>query len=101
MARSVLTSPASETLTPSFTRAAACLRLAGVIRLLAPTWSSLPQRPQFESSVFQPSYWALLGAGLVPATASDSGLGPRRCGGAGGCCPGWVALWFCADKATT
>ena len=40
----------SETETPSVTSLAAALRLAGVMRLTVPNWSSLPQRPQFERS---------------------------------------------------
>jgi hypothetical protein len=32
--------------TPSWTSAAARLRLAGVIRFIVPSWSSAPQRPQ-------------------------------------------------------
>src|SRR5579863_10339851 len=51
-----------ETETPSLTSAAACLRLAGVIRLTAPIWSSLPQRPQFESSVI---HWSTMAAVTV------------------------------------
>ena len=46
---SVISGWPSETTVPVFINAAACLRLAGVIRLTAPSWSSLPQRPQFES----------------------------------------------------
>src|SRR5262245_33845884 len=49
---------ASETVTPSLTSATAARRLAGVIRLRAPISSSLPQRPQFESSFCQRSYSA-------------------------------------------
>src|SRR5712692_11779488 len=41
----------SDTMVPVFTRAAACLRFAEVIRFRAPSSSSLPQRPQLESSV--------------------------------------------------
>jgi hypothetical protein len=40
----------SETLLPLLTRRLAATRLAGVIRLMAPTWSSLPQRPQLRRS---------------------------------------------------
>ena len=50
---------ASDTATPSFTSAAACARFAGVTRLSVPSSSSLPQRPQLESSVCQRSYSAL------------------------------------------
>src|SRR5438874_8899534 len=35
---------------PSFTSAAACLRLAGVIKFAAPSSSSCPHRPQFDRS---------------------------------------------------
>src|ERR1700682_6026701 len=41
---------AIETASPSFTSAAACFRLAGVMKFAAPSSSSLPQRPQFDSS---------------------------------------------------
>src|SRR5262245_37108562 len=51
-------SRASETETPSFTSDAACLRLAAVMRLMAPIWSCLPHRPQLESSVIQRSTMA-------------------------------------------
>ena len=44
------TSRARETDTPERTSAIAALRLAGGTRLSAPSWSSAPQRPQFESS---------------------------------------------------
>ena len=44
---------ASETVNPSVTSAAAAARLAGVIRLKAPSSSSGPHRPQFESSSIQ------------------------------------------------
>src|SRR5215469_5893713 len=58
-----------DTETPSFTRAAACFLLAGVIRFRVPIWSSLPQRPQFDSSFFQRSYSSGLtvcpGAGVM------------------------------------
>ena len=54
----VSASAESDTDTPSFTSAAACLRFAGVIRLSAPISSSLPQRPQFERSFFQRAYSA-------------------------------------------
>src|SRR5882757_5609435 len=57
-ALTVSASLASDTENPSFTRAAASFRFAGVIRLRAPIWSSLPQRPQLERSFFQPSYSA-------------------------------------------
>src|SRR5438552_5737928 len=53
-----LASRASDTENPSFTSAAACLRLAGVTRLSVPNSSSLPQRPQLESLVCQLWYSA-------------------------------------------
>src|SRR5437763_14070707 len=59
---------ARDTGIPSFTSDAACLRLAGVIRLTAPIWSCLPQRPQLDSSVIQVSTWAAVTA--WPACAS-------------------------------
>jgi hypothetical protein len=52
----VSASEASDTDTPSRTSAAACRRFSGVIRFNAPISSAAPQRPQFESSVFQRSY---------------------------------------------
>ncbi|HJN96243.1 MAG TPA: hypothetical protein QGF41_11145 [Gammaproteobacteria bacterium] len=39
-----------DTVMPSVTVAIASSRFSGVIRLAAPSWSSDPQRPQFESS---------------------------------------------------
>src|SRR5262245_48030592 len=63
--RSVLSFDARETEMPSFTRAAACLRFADVIRLSVPISSSFPQRPQFESSVCHRSYSALVTNGCV------------------------------------
>ena len=61
---------ASDTVTPSFTSAAACARLAGVIRLSVPSSSSLPHRPQLDNSVCHRSYSALVTRGRddgVPA----------------------------------
>src|SRR5258705_2241303 len=52
-----------DTGTPSFTRANAALRLAGVIRLSVPISSSFPQRPQFDNCVCQASYCASLTRG--------------------------------------
>src|SRR5688572_20004024 len=54
---------ASDTATPSFTSAAACALFAGVTRLSVPSSSSLPQRPQLESSVCHRSYSALVTRG--------------------------------------
>jgi len=49
-----------ETLTPSRTSAAAALRLAGVIRLMVPAWSSFPHFPLLESSVIHRSTSSLV-----------------------------------------
>src|SRR5262245_26394098 len=59
---------ASDTAKPSFTRAAACFRFAGVIRLSAPISSFGPQRPQFESSFCQRSNsaWVTRGCDAAP-----------------------------------
>ena len=57
-ALTVSASLASDTENPPSRDAAASLRFAGVIRLRAPIWSSLPQRPQLERSFFQLSYSA-------------------------------------------
>src|SRR5258708_27199436 len=43
----------SETLRPVLTSRAAATRLAGVMRLIIPFWSSLPQRPQLRRSRIQ------------------------------------------------
>src|SRR5439155_411047 len=43
----------SETLRPLLTSRAAATRLAGVMRLIIPFWSSLPQRPQLRRSRIQ------------------------------------------------
>ena len=48
-AMSVVIGRAHVTLSPWVTSRAACWRLAGVIRLMVPSSSSLPQRPQFDS----------------------------------------------------
>ena len=53
----------SDTLVPVLTRLMACFRFAGVRRLAAPSWSSLPQRPQFESSVIQRSNCSFVAPG--------------------------------------
>src|ERR1700682_4180110 len=45
---SVLQGRAQVTLTPSFTRRAAAARFSGVTRLMVPSSSSLPQRPQLD-----------------------------------------------------
>src|SRR4030095_16853575 len=58
----------SDTGTPSFTRANAARRLAGVIRLSVPSSSSFPQRPQFDTSFSQPSYCVWLTRGRDDGT---------------------------------
>ena len=58
IASTVLASPASDTVKPSWTAATACSRLAGVTRFSAPISSSAPHRPQLERSVFHCSYCA-------------------------------------------
>src|SRR4029079_11479584 len=55
----------SETGIPSFTSAAACRRFCGVIRFSVPSSSSGPHRPQFDSSVCQRSYSALVTCGCA------------------------------------
>ena len=45
---SVTMGRAQVTLTPSRTRPAAAIRLAGVIRLIVPSWSEDPHRPQLD-----------------------------------------------------
>src|SRR5688572_15153766 len=58
----------SDTGTPSRTSRAAALRFSGVIRLTAPSWSSLPQRPQLDNSDIHLSNSALLtGRGVCAA----------------------------------
>src|SRR5678815_5363300 len=58
----------SDTGTPSLTSASAAFRLAGVIRLSVPSWSSAPQRPQLDNWVCHASYCASLtrGCGREP-----------------------------------
>ena len=51
---SVAMGRAQVTLTPSFTSRAAACRLAGVIRLMVPSSSSAPHRPQFDSDFRYP-----------------------------------------------
>src|SRR5260370_17283533 len=53
---------------PSFTRLAACLRFAAVIRLIAPRSSSFPQRPQLDNSVIHSPTLSR----LTPSPASPS-----------------------------
>src|SRR5579863_6253611 len=82
-----LASRARETVKPSLASASACLRLAGVIRFRVPNSSSLPQRPQFESSVCQRAYSACVtrGCGVAccacarpPGNASVATMTPVR-----------------------
>src|ERR1051326_2164358 len=53
----------NDTGTPSFTRANAALRLAGVIKLSVPISSSFPQRPQLDNSFCQAANGASLTRG--------------------------------------
>src|ERR1035441_6051991 len=48
---------------PALTRRAASMRLAGVMRLTAPSWSPAPQRPQLESDFLQRSISAFVSTG--------------------------------------
>src|SRR5262245_40684613 len=63
---------------PSLTRAAACLRLAGVIRFDAPISSSGPQRPQFDTSFIASRNSASLVMGLRPSLRAASTNQPVR-----------------------
>src|SRR5271166_1870824 len=78
---------ASEMATPSLTIPAASLRLAGVIRLRVPSWSSFPHRPQLESSVIN-----LSTSSFVMWCAGFSGTD----GGAGDCAAEDCAFEDCA-----
>ena len=62
---SVVIGRAQLTVSPSCTRDAACVRLAGVIRFRHPFWSSSPQRPQLLNEVIHSSTWASEGMVLV------------------------------------
>src|SRR5678816_2798393 len=73
-ALSVWAFEASDTVTPSLTKAAAALRLPGVIRLSVPISSSFPHRPQFESSARQRSYSAWV-TSVPGATRAAGALG--------------------------
>src|SRR5437899_7858110 len=70
---SALSSEESETETPSFTNAAASLRLAGVMSLSVPISSSFPQRPQFESSFCHRSYSAFVTSGCLAVPCARAG----------------------------
>src|SRR5215472_2937592 len=63
MAFSIAVFVDNDTVTPSFTRASAALRLAGVMRLSVPISSSSPQRPQLDNSFCQASNCAWLTGG--------------------------------------
>src|SRR5207247_9928603 len=54
-------------------RATACLRFASLIRFMAPSWSSFPQRPQFESSVIHLSTCCFVIAGRRPSELAAGG----------------------------
>src|ERR1043165_9009081 len=72
MAFSIAVFVDKDTGTPSFTRANAAFRLAGVIRLSVPISSSLPQRPQLDNSFCQAANCASLTGGRddVPCEAA-------------------------------
>src|SRR5215468_723183 len=61
---------AREYETPSFTKAAACLRFVAVIRLMVPNWSSLPHRPQLDSSFI---HWSTIAFDTVACVWARTG----------------------------
>ena len=67
---------ARDTVKPSLTSPAASARLSGVIRLAAPSSSSGPHRPQFDSSVCHRSYRAAVtsGSDVSGSCAADGKL---------------------------
>src|SRR5215510_14732577 len=71
---SALSFEAREIETPSFTSAAACLRLAGVMRLRVPSSSSFPHRPQLDNSVCQRSYSAFVARGCVAVCCGQAAI---------------------------
>jgi hypothetical protein len=71
---SCATSCASETGKPSVTKVTACFHFAGVIRLAAPSSSSFPHRPQFESISHALTAAALIRLGRI----RDAKLEARR-----------------------
>src|ERR1700761_1082377 len=62
---------AMEKETPSLTVPIAALRLAGVIKLTAPIWSSAPQRPQLESCFCRRTKSAGVESDRVPSACAD------------------------------
>src|SRR5436190_10163945 len=71
----LLTLCASETVTPSLIRAAACLRFSGVIRFNVPSSSAAPQRPQLESDFIIPSQSDLETLGFTAGSALSAANG--------------------------
>ena len=74
------------TVLPSFTRASACFVFSGVIRFSSPRSSSLPQRPQFESS-FSHCF-------SLSSVTSRAGSWVDGCG-LNVCCPPWPITKAC------
>ena len=84
----------NDTAMPAFTSDAACFRLASVTRFIVPSWSSLPQRPQFEIDLKRLSYSAIVcgpSCGFLKPRLADSASSttiawtpPPRCGAAPG-----------------
>src|SRR5262245_61316989 len=60
--------------TPSLTRSAACFRFCGVIRFSVPFSSSLPQRPQFDSSTFHRSMSACVTVWFDPPPCNEGAV---------------------------
>src|SRR5215510_6963774 len=73
---SALSFEAIEIEMPSFTSAAACLRLAGVMRLSVPSSSSFPHRPQLDNSVCQRPYSAFVTRGCVAVCCGQAAITP-------------------------
>src|SRR5262249_42643664 len=73
---SALSFEAIEIEMPSFTSAAACLRLAGVMRLSVPSSSSFPHRPQLDNSVCHRSYSAFVTRGCVAVCCGQAAITP-------------------------
>src|SRR5712692_2010664 len=69
-ASSVLQGRAQVTLTPSLTSRAAAARLSGVIRLMVPSSSSLPQRLQLDRVRMYSRTCASVGTGATGAMAT-------------------------------
>jgi len=71
----VASGSAIETVSPLCTRRPAAARFCGVMKLRAPRWSSLPQRPQLLSFSNRPFTSAALSLGVVlPIGLSRFGL---------------------------